>query len=327
MFSQKVNKFFSFIGLASIFFLNFSELAFAESWPSKTVRIIVPTGAGSAPDVVARLLGEKLSIKWKQGVVIENRPGAGGIPGMSTLARATPDGYTIGFVPAAMGTITPLVFKNPQFSPEQLVPVATIGTSPLLIVTPTSSGIKNLSDLKSQGQSNPGKVNFAAAQLNSLPHMAGELMNKRGDMKLFTVPYPNPPAAINATLAGDAVVTADGIPSLVPHIKAGTLKALAVTSHQRVPGFENIPSVSEFLPGFEALGWFQIVVPKGTNSSIVNIVNKDINEITGTTDVAIRLNDLGIFPQQHSVREAQIFFESQKKYMTEIVSELDIQPN
>jgi len=134
------------LGIATFAVLTMlSTAALAQSWPSKTVKMVVPVGAGSAPDVIARLLGERLSQAWGQGVVVDNRPGAGGIPGMSALARAANDGYTIGFVPAAMGTITPLVYKNPQFNPEtDLTSVATIGTSPLVLVANATSGFNNL---------------------------------------------------------------------------------------------------------------------------------------------------------------------------------------
>lgn len=301
--------------------------AHAQAWPNKPVRIVVPTGAGSAPDVVARLVGDKLATLWGQGVVVDNKPGAGGIPGMSNLARSPADGYTLGFVPAAMGTITPLVFRNPQFNPDtELQSVATVGTSPLLIVTPTSSGITSLADLAKRGQAAPGKINFAAAQLNSLPHLAGELMNKSGNMQLFTVPYPTPPAAITATLAGDATVTADGIPSLVPHIKGGKLRALAVTSARRVPGFDDIPAVAETYPGYEALGWFQILVPAGTPQAVVDKVNRDVNSVTQQADVIARLNELGIFPRQDSVAQAREFFAAQQRAMRKLVADLGIQP-
>lgn len=159
------------------------------------MRLIVPAAAGAAPDVVARLLADKLSAALGQGVVVDNRPGAGGIPGMSALARAGNDGYTIGFVPAAMATVTPLVYKNPQFNPDtDLVPIATVGISPLMLVTNASNNIRTLADLAAFAKANPGKVNFAAPQPNSLPHLAGEMVSKAGDMGLFTVPYPWPPA-------------------------------------------------------------------------------------------------------------------------------------
>ena len=237
--------------------------ALAQAWPAKPIKIIVPTGAGSAPDVVARLVSDRLSAALGQGVIVDNKPGAGGIPGMSALARSANDGYTIGFVPAAMGTITPLVYKNPQFNPDtDLQAVATVGISPLLLATNAASGINSLADLARQAKANPGKLNFAAPQTNSLPHLAGEMVNKVGGMGLLTVPYPAAPAAVMALLAGDATLTVDGIPGLLPHVKSGKLKAIAVTSGRRLPGFDEIPTVSETYPGFEITGWFQIFLPE-----------------------------------------------------------------
>lgn len=298
----------------------------AQTWPSKPVRMIVPAGSGAAPDVIARLLSEKLAAIWGQGVVVENRPGAGGIPGMSALARSDKDGYTIGFVPAAMGTITPLVFKNPQFNPDtDLMPVATVGTSPLMLVTPTSTGIQSLSDLAKTAKANPGKVNFAAPQLNSLPHLAGEMLSKTGGMGLFTVPYPAPPVAINAVLAGDATLTADGVPSLIGHIRGGKLKALAVTSAQRLPGLD-IPTVAETYPGFEIIGWFQIIVPAGTPIAVSEKINRDVNRIMQQPDMVGRLADMGIYPRVDSLTGAKEFFVEQQKAMKKLVSELGIQP-
>jgi len=299
---------------------------FAQTWPSKPVRVIVPIGPGSAPDVVARLLADKLSSAWGQGVVVENRPGAGGIPGMSALARADKDGYTIGFVPAAVGTITPLVFKNPQFNPDtDLLPVATVGTSPLMIVTPTATGIQNLADLAKAAKANPGKINFAAPQLNSLPHLSVEVMNKIGNIGLFTVPYPTPPAAINAVLAGDATLTADGVPSLISHVRGGKLNALAVTSAQRLPGLD-IPTVAETYPGYEVIGWFQMIVPSGTPAAVNEKINRDVNRIMQQPDMVARLAELGIYPKIDSLSGAKEFFVEQQKAMKKLVTELGIQP-
>jgi len=299
----------------------------AQAWPSKPVRMIVPAAAGAAPDVVARLLGDRLGAALGQGIVVENRPGAGGIPGMSTLARSANDGYSIGFVPAAMATITPLVYKNPQFNPDtELLPIATVGISPLLLVTNASNGIQSLADLARFAKANPGKVNFAAPQPNSLPHLAGEMVSKAGDLGLFTVPYPGPPAAISAVLAGDATVTADGLPGLVQHIKSGKLRALAVTSAKRLPGFEDIPTVSETYPGYEAIGWFQIFVPAGTPPAVVERLNREINKVTQTPEFTARMADFGVYPRQDSLVAAKEFFASQQKAMKKLVTDLGVQP-
>lgn len=301
--------------------------AFAQAWPAKPLKIIVPAAAGAAPDVVARLLADRLGAALGQGVVVDNRPGAGGIPGMSALARSANDGYTIGFVPAAMGTITPLVYKNPQFNPDtDLQPIATVGISPLLLVTNAGNGINSLADLSKFAKANPGKVNFAAPQPNSLPHLAGEMVSKAGNLNLFTVPYPGPPAAITAVLSGDASLTADGLPGLLPHIKSGKLKALGVTSGKRLPGFEDIPAIAETYPGYEAVGWFQILVPAGTPGPIAERLNAEINKITQSPDIVARLGELGVYPRPDSIAQARDFFVAQQRAMKKLVTELGVQP-
>ncbi len=302
-----------------------STSTLADGWPSKPVRMIVPAGAGAAPDVIARIVGEKLAAAWGQGVVVDNRPGAGGIPGMSALAKSAPDGYTIGFVPAAMGTITPLVFKNPQFNPDtELSSAATIGISPLMLAVPASSNIHSVADLARTAKANPGKLNFAAPQLNSLPHLAGEMVNKAGTMGLFTVPFRAPPEAVTAVLSGDATLTIDGVPGLLQHVKSGRLRAIGVTSAKRLPGID-VPAVAETYPGYEAIGWFQIIVPAGTPQVVVDRINADVNRITASPEVSTRLNEMGVYPRQDSVKAAADFFDEQQKAMKRLVADLGIQ--
>lgn len=299
--------------------------ASAQSWPERPIKMVVPAGAGAAPDVIARLVAEKLAGALGQGVVVDNRPGAGGIPGMSTLARSAPDGYTIGFVPAAMGTITPLVFKNPQFNPDRdLQSVATVGISPLMLVVATDKGIKSLKDLEQYAKAHPGKVNFAAPQLNSLPHLAGEMAGKAGNMGLVTIPFRAPPEAISALMGGDAFVSADGIPGVINHVRAGRLHALAVTSGKRLPGID-VPTVSETYPGYEVIGWFQVMVPTGTPAAIVDRLNAEVNRITASPDMVARMADMGVYPRQDSVGTSRDFFAQQQGAMKRLVAELGIQ--
>jgi tripartite-type tricarboxylate transporter receptor subunit TctC len=300
--------------------------AFAQDWPNKPVRMILPIGAGSAPDVIARIVSERLAVAWGQGVFVDNKPGAGGIPGMSALAKSAPDGYTIGFVPAAMGTITPLVFKNPQFNPDtELSSVATVSISPLMLAVPASSNIQSVADLSKLSKANPGKINFAAPQLNSLPHLAGEMVNKTGAMGLFTVPYRAPPEAVAAVLSGDATLVIDGVPSLLPHVKSGRLRAIGVTSAKRLPGID-VPAVAETYPGYEVIGWFQIMVPAGTPQPVIDRINADVNRITSSPDLTARMAELGVYPRQDSVATARAFFDEQQKAMKRLVAELGIQP-
>src|SRR3954471_3568173 len=301
-----------------------APLAQAQEWPTKPVRMIVPTGAGSAPDVIARLLADRLGAIWSQPVVVDNKPGAGGIPGMSALANGGGDGHTIGFVPTANAAVTPLVYKNPQFNIDTLQAVATVGISPLMLVAPANAPFNNLAELEKYAKAHPGKVNFGAAQLNSLPHLAGELLSKMGGLGFFTVPYATPPAAITAALSGDVAVTADGIPGVQQHIKAGKLKALAVTTATRVPGYEAIPAVAETYPGYEAIGWFQVLVPAGFPAARLEALSRDVNTVLRQPEVARQLNELGVFPQQSTPASAREFLAGQRQAMKKLVAELGL---
>jgi tripartite-type tricarboxylate transporter receptor subunit TctC len=255
--------------------------------------------------------------------VVDNKPGAGGIPGMSALANAS-DGHTIGFVPAAMATVTPLVYKNPQFNIDQLQAVATVGISPLLVVAPANAPFSTLPELERFARAHPGKVNFGAAQLNSLPHLAGEMLSKTGGMGLFTVPYATPPAAISAALAGDVAVTADGIPGVQQHLKSGRLKALGVTTAKRVPGFESIPAIAETYPGYEAIGWFQVLVPASFPAARIDALNRDINQVLRMPEVQKQLTELGVYPQQSTPASAREFLAAQRQVMKKLVTDLGL---
>ncbi|MEY2683023.1 MAG: hypothetical protein RJA09_167, partial [Pseudomonadota bacterium] len=161
--------------------------------------------------------------------------------------------------------------------------------------------------------------------LNSLPHLAGELVNKMGQMGLVTVPYPAPPAAVSALLAGDATLVTDGVPGLLPHVKGGRLRALAVTSAQRLPGLD-IPTVAETYPGYEVIGWFQVMAPTGTPAAVVERVNQDVNRILQQTDLVTRLNEMGIYPRNDNLAAAKTFFADQQRTMKKLVADLGVQP-
>ena len=282
---------FSLAFLVSL--LGITSIASAQEFPNRQpVRLIVTFAVGGGADTVARALNTKLGEVLGQTVVVENKAGAGGNLGAEIVSKSPNDGYTIGFVPAAMGTITPLVYKNPQFNPDSdLTSVATIGTSPLVMVANATSGINTLQDLARFSRANAGKANFAAPQPNSLPHLAGEMVNKAGNMGMTAVPYQAPPAALAGLLGGDVLMTTDGIPGLIGQIKSGRLKALAVTSAQRLPGLD-IPTVAETYPGYEAIGWFQIIVPAGTPAAVIDKLNADVNRITNAQAANQLLRDL-----------------------------------
>ena len=305
----------------------FSGTASAQAWPNKPVRMIVPFPAGAAPDVIARLVADRLRAVWGQAVIVDNKPGAGGIPGISALVRAPNDGYTIGFIPAAVLTLTPELYKNPQFNPDtDIVPVASIGTAPMAIVVNQSSDIKTLADLQKASKAQPGKITFAAPQLNSVPHLTGEVLGQAMGASMMTVPYTGSPQAITALLSNEAVVTIDGLSVLLPNIRAGKFRALAVMSRERLPGFDTLPLASETFKGMESGGWFAIYAPTGTPSAVVEQINRDINKIVTEPEMVARLAELGTYPKTGTPKQLGEFVGEQRAAWKKVVVSLKLQP-
>ena len=296
------------------------------AWPTKPVRLVVPFPAGAAPDVIARLLAERLQAQWSQTVIVDNKPGAGGITGMAALVQSAADGYTLGFVPAAVATLTPHLFKNPQFDlDKQLVPVGAVGLSPMMIVVPQASAVTTLADLIAAAKSQPGKLNFAAAQTNSLPHLTGEMLGKATGTSFYAVPYSGSAAATTALLSGEAALTVDGLPALTQYVKAGKLRALAVTSRERLPGFEAVPTARETVPGFESVGWFGLFAPTGSPAAVVEQVNRDLNSVLQQPALVARLAELGVYPQPGTTKAFDDFLQSQRAYWKKVVADLGLQ--
>ena len=299
----------------------------AAAWPTRPVRLVVPFPAGAAPDVVARLVAERLSAAWSQTVIVDNKPGAGGITGMSALVQSAADGYTLGFVPAAVATLTPHLFKNPQFNLDtQVVPVGAVGLSPMMVVVPQSSALTTLAELISSAKSQPGKLNFAAAQTNSLPHLTGEMLGKATGVSFYAVPYSGSAAAATALMAGEAALTVDGLPALTQHVKAGKLRALAVTSRERLPGFETVPTARETVPGFESVGWFGIFAPTGSPAGVVEQVNRDLNTVLQQAPLIARFAELGVYPQPGAPKAFDDFLQAQRAAWKKVVGDLGLQP-
>ncbi|HSV80560.1 MAG TPA: tripartite tricarboxylate transporter substrate binding protein [Ramlibacter sp.] len=304
-----------------------ATLASAQGFPTRPVKLVVPFPAGTAPDVAARLLADRLAQGWGQGVVVDNRPGAGAIPGMAAAARAANDGYTLAFVPAAAATLTPHLYKSPQYNMDtDFVPVAAVATSPLMVVVNASANVHSLADLAKLSRGSQGKVNFAAAQINSLPHLTGEMLNRIGGLGLFTVPYQGSQAAITGVLAGDATVTVEGVPGVAQHIKAGKLRALAVTSDKRLPGFDDIPTASETFKGFEAMGWFGLFAPAGTPAAVIEQVNRETNKALAHPDLVRRFAELGMYPRPGTPAALKEFMQQQQALFRGWIAELGLQP-
>ena len=299
----------------------------AQQWPTKPVHLIVPFPPGTAPDIATRLMADKLSQSWKQQMVVENRPGAGGIPGMAAFIKTAPDGYSFAVVPATVVTLTPNLFKNPQYSIDtDVTPVAILATGPFIVAVNPTIGVNSLDDLLKMAKAQPGKVNFAPPLLNSTPHLAGEMLAMLAGVKFYPVPYNGTVPAVTATITNESQLTIDGVPGLAPHIKAGKLKAIAVTSKERIPGFENVPPVGDTFKGFEAIGWFAVLAPAKTPAAMVERMNRDVNAVAQMPEIVSRYAELGIYPRPGTVQQAADFLASERKLWGKVIKDLGIQP-
>jgi tripartite-type tricarboxylate transporter receptor subunit TctC len=271
-----------------------SRIARAQTYPTRPVRLVVGFAAGQGADTLARLMGQWLSERLGQQFVIENRPGAGGILGTEVVVNALPDGYTLLQVTPGNAINATLHEKLNHNFIRDAVAVAGIARVPqVMLVHPTFSA-KTVPQFIAYAKANPGKLNFAAAAGNgSMTHVAGELFKMMTGVDMLHVPYRGSPLALTDLLGGRVQVMFDAITSSIEHIKTGKLRALAVTTAMRLEALPEIPSMSEFVPGYEASGWNGLAAPKNTPAEIVDRLNKEINAALADAKMKARLADLG----------------------------------
>ena len=271
--------------------------AFAAEWPAKPITMVVPFPAGGSSDAVARLIAQRLSEKLGQSVVVDNRAGAGGNLGTDTVARATPDGYTI-----AMSTSGPLannkfLYKSMPFDPlKDLTPIVAVGEIPMGLAVNPKLGVNTLKEFLDRARANPGKLSIANPGNGTIGHLTTELIKSQAKVHALSVPYRGDTPAITDTIGGavDAVVIP--ITALIPQLQSGKLKGLAVTSHQRFPGLPDVPTALEQGLKSEATVWFAVVGPRGVPAPVVDRLNKEINAILATPEAREKLAQFGGTP-------------------------------
>lgn len=264
--------------------------AHAEAWPSKPVKILFGFPAGSATDVIARTVGQKLSDKWGQPVVIENRPGAGGNLGSELAARAPADGYTIFFGTVANAISVSLYGKLNYDYLKDFTPITLVATTPLVLVANPSVPVKNVKELIAHAKANPGKLNFGSGGVGTSNHLAGEMFKTATATELVHVPYKGTPAAYNDMFGGQVALMWDNIVAVTNHVKSGKLKPIAVTSLQRASSLPEVPTMAESgLPGFEAVSWIGALVPAGTPQPVVDKIYTDLTAVLRMPEVKDKL--------------------------------------
>jgi tripartite-type tricarboxylate transporter receptor subunit TctC len=270
--------------------------ASAQDWPQQNIRIIVAFGPGGGADIIGRIIGESMQAKLGKAVIIENKPGAGGILGNDAVAKATPDGYTLGIMTAGQ-IIAAVTKKNmPYDTLTAFAPVGQVATASLMIVTRPDFPAANVKELIVAAKADPGKIIFASPGFAATQHFAGEMFKQTAQINLLHVPYKTSPEAINAVLGKHADILFDTVSALIGQVKAGQLKALAVTGKDRFPAVPDVPTAIEsgVMPGYDVTTWYGVFAPRGTPPAVIAKLNKTLNDSLAEETVRKRLVSAGV---------------------------------
>lgn len=304
-----------------------SAAANATTYPDKMVRIVVPSIAGSAPDIIARQVAERLTAAWKQQVIVENRPGGNGIVAMSALRQSAPDGYTLGLFHAAAAVITPMMYKEAKFDIQRNTEVAaTLTYTPMMFVADPKAGYQSLADVLKAGKARPDDVTIGSPTRGSVPHLTAEMMGQLQKTKFRQVSFSGTTQAIQAVVKGDVPVYVDGIAPLVPLVRGGRLKALAVTSDTALSGLDGIPLAKAVAPGLIAKGWFAMFAPKGTPVAVLDEINRAVSSSLAQPAFIERLKGLGTYPMAQGREQSARFVQAEKAPWEKVIQGAGVKP-
>lgn len=274
--------------------LAFSTLGSAQTYPDRTITMVVPFAAGGSTDLVARILAQKLTEQMGQSVVVENRAGAGGNIGAASVAKAAPDGYTILYGTISTHALNPLMAKKSAYDPvKDFEPIVLVGNIPNVLVVNPSVPAKNVQELIALAKANPDKYSYASSGVATPLHLSGEMFNSMAGTKMAHVPYRGAGPAMNDLIAGQVPVLFDNLPSSVEFIKAGKIRALAVTTKTRVAQMPDIPTMDEQgLKGYETYSWQALFAPAKTPQPIIDKLNAEVKKALADPAIQKRLSDL-----------------------------------
>jgi len=304
-----------------------SAPAVAQTYPDKPIRIIAPFSAGGLVDVLARAIGEEMSKTLGQPIIIENKPGAGGNIGAALAAKAAPDGYTLLMTSPGIVSINQFLYKTMPFEPEKaFVPISMVADMTMLVAVHPKTGIKTLKDLLAYAKANPNKLNFGSAGIGTTGHLGQALLVYVGKINVTHVPYRGAAPAVKDLIAGQIDGTVDNPPTVIGHINAGTITALAVAGKKRIDALPNIPTAAEAgLPGWEASSWFGLVAPAGTPPAIIKKLHDAAVKAVQSPTVQ-KLSSRGMRMIGDSPEEFAAFIIAERKKWGEIVKAAGIKP-
>jgi tripartite-type tricarboxylate transporter receptor subunit TctC len=303
--------------------------AHAQSWPSRPIKLIVPTAPGHAVDIMARILTTGVSQTIGQPVIVENMPGASGLLGAQATARAEPDGYTFLFAPASLLSSNMYLVKSLPYDPSRdFAPVAMVCDSgPILITLNADVPVKTIPELIAYGKANPGKLSYAVDMSGGFALATARLLNKRGQIGMVEIPYRSSPQMVQDTIAGTTQLLVGSMPPTIGAVKSGKLRWIAVSSDRRFPGLEDTPTIAETIPGFNIDGWFAVVAPAGTPAPILERFNREIDAAFKPPEVRKRTLAFGLAASDAGTPESTAqFIKGEQERWRGMVEELGMEP-
>jgi tripartite-type tricarboxylate transporter receptor subunit TctC len=300
----------------------------ADGYPSKPIRIITHSAAGGAPDVMLRIVGDRLGALLGQQIVVLNQPGAGGAVAARAGAAAAPDGYTL-YMPAASAFVTlPGLQPNlPLEVPRDFTPIGFIGEQPMFLTVTPQLGVATLKDFIALAKQQPGKLSYAATGRGTMTHLTGELLKARAGIDVLAVPYTGgAPQALNDALGGRLSMVIEGLAALSGSIQGGNMKAIAVGTPERLKDFPDLPAAAEVLPGFNARGWAALVAPVGTPAPIVDKVSEALRKVVGEAEVQGKLAVTGSYARPMTPAQVMAFIQADQQMWKPILERIAATP-
>ncbi len=298
----------------------------AQDFPNKPIRLIVPFPAGGPNDIIARVVGQRMSELIRQPVLIDNRGGQAGVLGTDAVAKSNPDGYTIGITSASSLAISPSMEKVPYDARKDFAPVTLVVTVPEMLVVASNVPAKNMDELVALAKAQPGKLNFASAGVGGLPHLAGELLKLTARIDIVHVPYRGAAPAINDLLGQQVQMTFLDLPVILPHIKAGTLRPIALGARARAPTAPDVPTTAEVgMPDLLIENWYGMIAPAKTPEQIVATLNRIANEAMADPGVKQRLADQGLTVAGDTPEHFRGFIETETAKWKKVIKDSSIE--
>ena len=320
-------KWFGRVAIFTALVLGSCSPSFADQYPSRPIRLIAPYAPGGGVDIMARLVAQYLSQAIGQSVVVENRPGAGGVAGTEAVVNSPPDGYTLILASSSPIVVAPYLMKKLSYDPlKDLAPISLIANIPAILLVKPSSKINTIQQLIAMAKAEPGKLTFSSSGIGGTAHLAAQMLKIMAGVNMLHVPYKGTGPAILAVMSGEVTMTFSDVISGMPYVKSGQLKAVAITTPERSPELPNLPSIADVLPGYSATVWYGVFAPARTPKHIIDILNKALVKAVHSPGMTKTLNNEGVTPIGDTPAEFAQFVRQDGARWSKIIRESGMKP-